>query len=87
MKDLVEQVMTWNVYPDQKPVWAGWEYIPKTEQEIQKFVKVSGFPFYEDVEDACLQFCPESNRYVIAVDGFVEDITKKKFVRILKGLV
>lgn len=86
MKTLIESVMTYNTYPDQNPAWEGWEYIPKTEHDIQMFAKATGFKFYEEVEEGCLQYCPSTNRYVVAVDGFVEEISQKEFKKILQAL-
>lgn len=86
MKKLIETVMTYNCYPDQSPPWEGWEYIPKTENELEAMGKATGYRTYNDIDDGCLQYCPLTNRYVVAVDGFVEDVPKKEFNRILKVL-
>lgn len=86
MKDLIEKVMVWNIYPKQNPPWEGWEYVPTKEVDVQKLAKACGFPLYEEVEDGCLQYCPNQDRFVIAIDGFVEEISEKEFVRILEEL-
>lgn len=86
MQNLIESVMTYNYYPSQTPAWEGWEYIPKTEADVQALAKATGFRFYEEVEEGCLQYCPTTKRYVVAIDGFVGEVSQKEFKKILEAL-
>lgn len=86
MQNLIESVMTYNYYPNQTPAWEGWEYIPKTEADVQALAKAAGFSSHEWAEEACLQYCPATNHYVVAVDGFVEELGSDEFKKILEAL-
>ena len=83
MHSLIESVMTYNTYPNQTPAWEGWEYIPDTAADVQALAKAAGFSSHEWAEEACLQYCPTTNHYVVAVDGFVEELGEDEFTKIL----
>lgn len=85
MKTLIEKVMQFNTYPSQNPPWSGWEYVPKTEKEIQKFCDIIGYDWWEGVDWCCMQ-TDVSGKFVVAAEGHVWDVTEKEFSRILKKL-
>jgi len=87
MQNLVEKVMTWNRYPDQNPVWEGWEYVPDTEEARLQLAEILEYDtdggMYAPTT-ACLQI--DGNRYVIEVDGYVWETTAENFQGILEKL-
>ncbi len=85
MKELIEKVMTWNTYPDQNPVWSGWEYVPTEEVDIETLAKVVGVDDTHWVESACLQI--DDDEYNVYVDGNVWQVTEKEFTSFLERLV
>lgn len=86
MKDLIEKVMKFNVYPDQNPPWSGWEYVPETEEELRRFCEVIGYSWWEGMDWACLQM-ESHERFVVAVDSHVWDVSEVEFKRILESLI
>lgn len=64
--------------------WSGYEYVPASHEELRKFCDVVGYDWWDGVDAGCLQLNGDS--YVVAVDGYVWEITEKEFTNILEKL-
>ncbi len=87
MQKLIEKVMTWNKYPNQDPAWEGWEYVAKTKAKRLQLAKILGYDMDGGLyapTTACIQI--DGSRYVIEVDGYVWETTRKNFKGILEKL-
>lgn len=84
MQNLIEEVMTWNTYPNQNPPWSGWEYVPKNPKDIKRLADILGCDMTFETEKACLQIDKDS--FICCVDGNVWNLNEKEFENVLSKL-
>lgn len=77
---LVKKTMTFNTYED--PQWSGWEYVPITI--TNKVILCDIVNHDTDIEFICLQYCPKTVVFKIAVDCNVWEVSKEAFTDILQ---